>query len=110
MKRKETLIAIIFFALGGSLVYGYYSNELAKKSRQLTAFTNACIRVQQIDQEIQSSCEQSFVETMTCISDPHCNQQESVKRFQSINIDNYKLEQEKKSIADELFKLTEDNK
>lgn len=99
------MIAIIFFILGSSLVYGYYSNELAKKNKQFTAFTNACMRVQQIDQELQNSCKQSFVETMTCMSDPNCNQQESVKRFQSINRNNDKLEYEKKSIADELFKF-----
>lgn len=106
MKPKDILIAITFFALGSILTYGYYSNEPTKRSKQLTAFTNSCIRVQQIDQQFQNSYKQSFIERIICMSNPECNEKESVKRFQTINKDSARLEQEKKSIANKLFKVT----
>lgn len=79
--------------------------EINSINSKFISFTSACFRVQEIDQALESKCQTTVNEIVTCSTDKNCDINKSGQALTDINKDVGNLRKEKQAIADSLKNL-----
>lgn len=102
MKRKEILIALVFFFLGFLVTFLYKEKEISIKGKQTWEITKACMTVTGINRQLYNNCKASVDEVLSCYANSSCDTTASVYRFGKIIKENEQLEKELDKTANDL--------
>lgn len=86
IKKKEIVIAVIFFLLGLGLMYASNRSELALKKEITRKIIDNCIQSLTASNSLINSCSDAYKEASACITKGNdCNMTESAKKLDAFN-------------------------
>ncbi len=101
-RRKEILIAIVFFLLGSLATFLYKEKEISIKGKQTGELTKACMIVTGINRQLYNNCKASVDEVLSCYANSSCDINASIIRYGKIIKENEQLEKELDKTANDL--------